>query len=148
MTRKQIATGSVLQGGFSIVEVLIAAAIMAGGLLAVASMLPTAATNINYNAATVRATALAQQAIEQRKNQPFATLVGLNTSNIPPALPASEELSVSEGVVGYQSDTFTRRTWVGVSGTAPRREAVVTLMLQWTEPTGTKTVRLDTVIAE
>lgn len=143
MTRKQIATGSVLQGGYSIVEVLIATAIMAGGLLAVASIFPTAATNIDYNAATVRATALAQQAIEQRKNQPFATLVGLNTSNIPPTLPASEELSVSEN-----NDTFTRRTWVGVSGTAPRPEAVVTLMLQWTEPTGTKTLRLDTVIAE
>ncbi len=129
--------------GFSLPELMVASTLVGVSLLSIASIFPTAATTIDHNAGMARATALAQQRIEQLKNVPFATLAGVSTASIPPAIPASEEQNVTEG-----NDTLTRRTWVQVSGTAPRREATVTVLLQWAVPTGTKTLRLDTVIAE
>lgn len=129
--------------GLSVAEVLVAATLVGVVLLSIATIFPTAATTIDHNAGMARATALAQQRIEQLKNVPFATLAALNTANIPPTLPASEEQNVVEG-----NDTFTRRAWVQVTGAAPRREATVTVTLEWAELTGTKTVRLDTMIAE
>lgn len=139
--RGEDAPGTV--AGFSIIEVLITAIIVAVALLAIATMFPTAATNVDYNAALTRATALAQQRIEQLKNDSFATLAGMDTANVPPTLPASEEQAVTEA-----NNTFTRRTWVQVAGATPTREATVTVMLEWEEPSGTKTLRLDTLIAE
>jgi len=129
--------------GFSVAEVLVAATLVGVVLLSIATIFPTAATTIDHTGGMARATALAQQRIEQLKNVPFATLAALNTANIPLTLPASEEQNIAEG-----NDTFTRRAWVQVSGAAPRREATVTVMLQWAAPTGTKTLRLDTMIAE
>jgi len=129
--------------GFSLAEVLVASTLVGVSLLSIASIFPTAATTIDHNAGMARATALAQQRIEQLKNVPFATLAGMNTANVPSAVPASEQQNVTEG-----NNTFTRLAWVQISGVAPRREATVTVMLQWAAPTGTKTLRLDTMIAE
>lgn len=147
---KQMGIGSwpirparVLQAGFTLVEVLIAAAIFAVALLAIVTMIPTGASTVDYNAGMARATALAQQRIEQLKNVPFPTLVGMDTANVPPTLPASEDTTVTEG-----NDSFTRQVWVQINGAAPRREAVVTLMLSWPTRIGTKTLRVDTVITE
>lgn len=129
--------------GFSYVEVLIAASISAAGLLAVASLFPVAATTIDYTGGLARATARGQQRLEQLKNLPFATVAALETASSPPALPAGSEEAIAEG-----STTLTRRTWVRVTGAAPRREATVTVLLEWPESTGLKSFRLDTVIAE
>ncbi|MFQ5961211.1 MAG: prepilin-type N-terminal cleavage/methylation domain-containing protein [Candidatus Methylomirabilales bacterium] len=147
---KQMGIGSrpirparVLQAGFTLAEVLVAAAILAVAMLAIVTMIPTAASTVDYNAGMARATALAQQRIEQLKNVPFTTLVAMDAANVPPNLPASEDTTVAEG-----NDSFTRQVWVQVNGAAPRREAVVTLMLTWATPIGTKTLRVDTVITE
>lgn len=129
--------------GFSAGEVMVASTLVGVVLLSVVSIFPTAATTIDHNAGMARASALAQQRIEQLNNVPFATLVGMNTANVPLAVPASEQQNIVEG-----NDSFTRLAWVQISGVAPRREATVTVMLQWAAPTGTKTLRLDTVIAE
>jgi len=130
-------------GGFSAVEVLVTASILAVALLGIASLFPTAAANVHSNGGMARATVLAQQRIEQLKNVSFATLAAMPTANTPSALPASEQQTLTEG-----NHTFTRQTWVAVSGTAPRREAVITVILQWAETTGGRTLRLDTAITE
>ena len=124
-------------------EVLVPGSILAVALLAIATLFPTAVTDVNENEAMGPATALAQQRIEQLKNVPFSILTGLHTTSTPPALPPSGEEAVWQG-----EKRFTRRTWVQVSGMAPRRQAVVTLILEWAEPTGTEALRLDTLIAE
>lgn len=148
--RKQRGIGSwpirparVLQAGFTLVEVLIAALILTVALLAIVTMIPVGASTVDYNAGMARGTALAQQRIEQLKNVPFTSLVGMDTANVPPTLPASEDTTVTEG-----NGSFTRQVWVQINGAAPRREAVVTLMLTWATPTGMKTLRVDTVITE
>jgi prepilin-type N-terminal cleavage/methylation domain-containing protein len=129
--------------GFTFLEILIAGTIVAVALLAIYAMIPTAATTINYTGDVARATILAQQRIEELRNLSFATLVGMDTANVPPATPASQSLAITEG-----NSSFTRLTWVRISGAAPRREAAITLILQWTEPTGAKTLRLDSLIGE
>jgi len=129
--------------GFTAVEVLVTATLLIVALLGIASLFPTAAANVHYNGGLARATALAQQRIEQLRNVSFATLAGMHTANTPPTLPASEQQALTEG-----NHTFTRQTWVAVSGTAPRREAVITVILQWVEHPGGRTLRLDTAITE
>ena len=59
-------------------------------------------------------------------------------------------VSTEETITGTDNTAFTIRTWVQiVAGTAaPRREATLTVTTLWTEPTGGKTVRLDTLVAE
>jgi hypothetical protein len=132
-----------LQTGFSLAELLIAGSILAVGLLGVYSMLPTAALNVGYTGTRGRGTFLAQQRIEQFRNTPFTTLALLNTAIVPPNPPAPETATVVEG-----GRSFTRRAWVQVSGAAPRREAVVTVIVEWPDLAGKNPVRLDTVIAE
>ncbi len=129
--------------GFSAIEVLVMASILAVALLGVASLFPTTAANIQSNGSMARAAVLAQQRIEQLKNVSFASVAGMHTSTIASTPPASEVQTLTE-----RNNTFTRRTWVQVSGTAPTREATVTVLLQWTEPTGGKSLRLDTAMAE
>lgn len=134
-----------LQTGFSLAELLIAASVLAVGLLGVYGMLPTAALNVGYTGTRGRGTFLAQQRIEQFRNTPFTTLALLHTAIVSPNLPASETATVVEG-----GRSFTRRAWVSVTGTPtpPRREAVVTVIVEWPDLAGKNPVRLDTVIAE
>lgn len=134
--------------GFSLNELLVAMGILAVPLLAVAAMLPVAATNVDYSGGTSQATALAQRRLEQVGNLPFPTLAGMVTTANPPGAPVSSE----ETITGAHNTPFTVRTWVQlVAGTtAPRREASATVIVSWTEPSlgGTKSLRLDTLVAE
>lgn len=57
--------------GASLVEVLIASAILAFGLVGLVSAFPTAYINVVGGGGKSKATAYAQQMIEQMKNQPF-----------------------------------------------------------------------------
>lgn len=133
-------------GGFTLLELLIAITITVVALLAVSAMLYFGSTNVNYSGGISQATALAQRRLEQVRSFPFATLVGMVTAADPPNTPVSTE----ETITGTDNTTFTIRTWVQlVAGTAaPRREATVTVTTAWTERTGAKTVRLDTLVAE
>jgi len=134
-------------GGFTLIEVLIAIVVTVVALLAASAMIFFGSTNVNYSGGISQATALAQRRLEQVRSFPFATLVGMVTAADPPNAPVSTE----ETITGTDNTSFTVRTWVQiVAGTvAPRREATVTVTTGWTEPTtGGKSVRLDTLVAE
>jgi len=57
--------------GFSLVEVLIAAALISVAFLAIASMFPTGYTNVVYGGNASRGLALAQQKVEELRNSSF-----------------------------------------------------------------------------
>lgn len=66
--------------GFSAVEVLIAAAVMVIAILGIASMFPTAYTNVNKSGKQTLAVSLAQQQIEVLRNQTYAAVATGNDS--------------------------------------------------------------------
>ncbi len=71
--------------GFSLVEVLIAAAILAVALLAIASMFPIAHTNVDWSGDQTAAVTLAQQRIEWLRNQTYTSAAladGTTTENL------------------------------------------------------------------
>ncbi len=69
--------------GFSLVEVLIAAAILAVVLLALASMFPTAYRNVDQGGEQTTAATLAQQRMEWLRNQSYVSLATGTTSETP-----------------------------------------------------------------
>lgn len=70
--------------GFSAIEVLIAIAVAAIGILAVASMFPSSYTNVTRSGTQTSALALAQQEIEFLRNQVYTALPGMaGTQTIP-----------------------------------------------------------------
>lgn len=64
--------------GFTFVEILVAATIMVGALLAIATVLPTADMTLHRAGQVSKATALAQQMLETIKNDPFIDLLQYN----------------------------------------------------------------------
>ncbi len=60
-------------GGFSLVEVLIATAIVAITFLAIASMFPTAYRNVDWSGEQTTAVALAEQQLEWLMNQSYVS---------------------------------------------------------------------------
>lgn len=125
------------EAGFSLVEVLVAAAILMTGLIAVAQMFVTS-TNQNMDARRVTTTSvLAQQKIEQLRAlawgfDEFGLPVSDFSSNIavtPPAssggvgLQASPDFSLFTSVPGYVDYLDAFGNWVG-TGTTPPANAI------------------------
>ena len=79
------------EGGFTLIEVLVAIAILSFGILAVA-MMQTSAMRANYNGYRLTdATTLAQDRLEYLRTQPFAALVeGDDQADPDPVNPRSE----------------------------------------------------------
>jgi len=76
----------VVQDGFSVVEALIAAALIGLALLAVSTLFPTGYSNITYGGRTTTAVAYAQQKIEHLKaiaayTAPGQGFIAINTTN-------------------------------------------------------------------
>jgi len=76
----------VVQDGFSVVEALIAAALIGLALLAVSTLFPTGYSNITYGGRTTTAVAYAQQKIEHLKGiaaytAPGQGFIAINTTN-------------------------------------------------------------------
>ena len=70
--------------GFTIVEVLVAAAILLVALLGIAAVMPTADLNLHLAGQISKAASLAQEIIEMTKNDPFSQLSmyhGVDTRN-------------------------------------------------------------------
>jgi len=70
--------------GFSIVEALVASAILLVALLAIAAVMPTADMNLHLAGQISQAASLAQEMIEMTKNDPFSQLSlyhGVDTRN-------------------------------------------------------------------
>ena len=114
--------------GFTVVEVLIAAAILLVALLAVADMLPTSSTNVDEGGRISNAVALAQQTIEVVKNSAFPPVAG----SCPGPVPTS----------------FTCSLAVSLSGTAPNQLATITVTTTWRNSQRSGTVSLVTAITE
>jgi prepilin-type N-terminal cleavage/methylation domain-containing protein len=123
------------QHGFTLVEVLIAAAILAVGLLALVSAFPIGYVDVTASGGQSKATAYAQQQLETLKNQGFTTAF----DNCPPNVP--------EVIV---ADTAYTRCWTITQepGTnPPNRLARIRVTVTWggSRP---QTVTLETMRAE
>ena len=114
--------------GFTVVEVLIAAAILLVALLAVADMLPTSSTNVDEGGRISIAVALAQQTLEVVKNSAFPPAAG----NCPGPVPTS----------------FTCSLAVSLSGTAPNQLATIAVTTTWRNSQRSGNVSLVTTLAE
>ncbi len=113
--------------GFSVVEVLIAAAILAVVLLAIASLFSTAYSNVGYGGRRTKAVALAKQKMEELRDGFF-----------PPSTVGSPE--TVEGI-------YTRSWTVMVTG-APSQVATVTVTVAWPDAGyGTKQATLTSMMA-
>lgn len=71
--------------GFSLIEILIAAALISVAFLAIASMFPTGYTNIEYGGEASRAMALAQQKIEELRNTPSTSFSSISSGSDNPS---------------------------------------------------------------
>jgi prepilin-type N-terminal cleavage/methylation domain-containing protein len=116
--------------GLTLIEVLIAAAILAVGVLALLSAFPIGYVDVNVSGGQSKATAYAQQMIEQLKNQTFNP-GPLNQIDTPEP--------------GYT------RTWTITQepGTnPPNRLARIQVTVVWTQGDRSQTVALETMRAE
>ena len=116
--------------GLTLIEVLIASAILAVGLLALLSAFPIGYVDVNVSGGQSKAAAYAQQMLEQLKNQPF-TPGPINQTDTPEA--------------GYI------RTWAITQepGTnTPNRLARIQVTVAWTQGDRPQTVTFETMRAE
>jgi len=116
--------------GLTLIEVLIAAAILAVGLLALLSVFPIGYVDLNVSGGQSKATAYTQQMLEQLKNQTFNP-GPLNQTDTPEP--------------GYT------RTWTIAQepGTnPPNRLARIQVTVVWTRGDRSQTVTLETMRAE
>ena len=116
--------------GFTVVEVLIAAAILLVALLAVADMLPTSSTNVDEGGRISTAVALAQQTLEVVKNSGFPPVAGNCPGTVPTSFTCSLAVSVIEGAIPNN------------------RLATITVTTTWRNSQRSGTVSLVTRIAE
>ena len=116
--------------GLTIIEVLVAAAILAVGLLALLSAFPISYVDVNVSGGQSKATAYAQQMLEQLKNQPFNP-GPVNQTDTPEP--------------GYtRSWTITQEPGTNV----PNRLARIQVTVAWTQGDRPQTVILETMRAE
>lgn len=156
------------QKGLTVMEVLLAAAILGIALLAIAEMFPTAYQTVSYGGQITRASALAQKMVEMIKGEPSFDNVLLynnidtrNPSSIPEASPPPgintiEDPSVNppKGKIDKWADEVSTLPggWGTVSVPSPggtnNRLATVTVTVGWSGSWGTRTVQMVTMIAE
>jgi Tfp pilus assembly protein PilV len=116
------------EAGYSIIETVVGAAVIAAGILGLMSLTPVSSDNMVASASTTTALTLATQKIEELKNAPF-----------PPAVAADPPQTV-KGV------TYTRISTVNTTGTAPNRVASISVTVTWPGRAGS--VVLTTVVSE
>ncbi len=113
--------------GFSVVEVLIAASILAVALLGITSLFSTAYSNVGYAGRRTAAVALANQKIEELRDGIF-----------PPSTAGSPETI---------NGLYTRSWTVTVTG-APSQVATTTVTVSWSDAAGgTKQMTLTSMMA-
>jgi len=107
--------------GLTLIEVLIAAAILAVGLLALVSAFPIGYVDVTVSGGQSRATSYAQAMMEQLKNQPFPAAFPVNGADVPDITPGVDDAAYT-------------RTWnvTQEPGTnPPNRLARVRVTVQW-----------------
>lgn len=140
-----------VQQGFTLVEAMIAFAVLAFGLLAIASFQSKLVSGSGYNKARAEAIAIAQQKIEQIRsyvNEPelVANLEGAATPTTTDSFPASvadgDYPAVAETIQGSNAE-FSRQWGVSIAGD----DAAVTVSVGWDDPSqGPQVVTLETVV--
>jgi prepilin-type N-terminal cleavage/methylation domain-containing protein len=113
--------------GMTLLEILVAVTVLCVGLLAVAVMFPTSSSNIDYGGKMSKATALAQEKIEEFRNTSFDSIAS-----------------------GNDAPTGFTRTWsISDAGTTPFRLRTVTVTVSWPSALGRPhNVVLQSFIAE
>lgn len=116
--------------GFTLVEVMVAAVITAVGLLALVAVFPVGYVDVNTSGGQSKATAYAQQMLEQLKNQPFDP--GPTNGNDVPEANHTRAWSITQE-----------------PGTnVPNRLARIQVTVNWTGGGRPQTVILETMRAE
>ena len=116
------------EAGYSIIETVVGAAVIAAGILGLMSLTPVSSDNMVASTSTTTALTLATQKIEELKNAPFPPVV------------LSDPPQTLKGV------TYTRLSTVNTSGAAPNRIAAITVTVTWPGRAGS--VALTTVLSE
>ncbi len=119
---------------FTVVEVLVAAAILLVALLAVAGTLPTSSTNVDEGGRISKAVALAQQTLEAVKNSAFPPTSGscsVYNANVPATYTCNVDVSVT-----------------GPTGPISNRLATITVTVNWSNSQRSGNVRLVSALAE
>ena len=113
--------------GMTLLEILVAVTVLCVGLLAVVVMFPTSSGNIDHAGKVSKATALAQEKMEEYRNTTFDSITA-----------------------GSDTPTgFTRNWTVADAGSAPFRLRTVTVIVGWPSTLGRpKSITLQTFIAE
>jgi prepilin-type N-terminal cleavage/methylation domain-containing protein len=117
------------EGGFTLVELLVAAVIAAVGFLGLAATHTIAIKTTSVGRSTSIATRLASEQLEVMRRQPYAQV---------------ETIEEEDVTVGNRQ--FTRRATVGAAALGSAKK--VTSTVQWTDQFGLHTMQLVTVIAE
>ncbi|MFQ5658088.1 MAG: prepilin-type N-terminal cleavage/methylation domain-containing protein [Candidatus Methylomirabilales bacterium] len=140
--------------GLTLVEVLIAASILAITLLGVVAMFPSAYENVKYGGRISRATALAREMLETLRNEPFAILASYHTldtsacgAETDPIATTCQKWRDDIDTVGLPSGTGSVAICIAPC-TATNDLAQITVTVGWSERTGAKTVQLVTYAAQ
>lgn len=122
--------------GLTIIETLVTATVVLAGLLAIASMFPTASFNVDQGGRMSRAVALAQGTLEAVKNSSFPPAPGTCSGTTAP----DGSSTVPAGYTCGQTVTTT--------GASPNQLATVTVNVTWTARLRSGTVSLVTQLSE
>ena len=121
------------RAGFSIVEVIVAAGVIAAGILALTSLFPVSSDNLVASAGTTAAVTVGNQKIEELRNVGFPPVGGNDNKTV-------------------EGTTYTRMWTVDIGpagpppATSPNRRATVTVTVTWPGRLGTLT--FTSMIAE
>ncbi|MBW2075599.1 MAG: prepilin-type N-terminal cleavage/methylation domain-containing protein [Deltaproteobacteria bacterium] len=118
-------------GGFTLLEMLIAITILAVGLLGMAGLQATAIKGNGFGIRNTEATALIEDKIEGYKNTPYASISAGETT----------ESNLGSGRI------FTRVNTVQ-DNTPATDMKTITVQVSWTDLMGTHTVSFRTVVSE
>ncbi|MBI3989667.1 MAG: prepilin-type N-terminal cleavage/methylation domain-containing protein [candidate division NC10 bacterium] len=136
--------------GLTLLEVLIASAVMAIAILALAGMFPSAYQNVKYGGEITRATALAQEMMEILRNESFGNLASYDGRSTGACGSGTDSVSTNcrkwrddITAVGLPSGSGTIAV---VQETSDLRRITVTV--NWTERTGRKEAQLVTYVAQ
>ncbi len=144
-----------IEKGLTLVELLIAASVLAVGLLGVAGTFPSAYQNVKYGGRITRATALAQEMVELLRNDSFPALARYNDVN---THSCSSESDLVAMICRRWRDDINAGVrlpsgWGSVavciaSCTSTTDLAQITVTVRWMEQTGAKMVQLVTYAAQ
>lgn len=120
------------QGGFTVAEVLVAAAILAVAILGLAGMVPRAYLNVSTGGQITKAANLAREKIEELKNASYNALLTRGT-------PYADSQNPIEGVFS--------RSWTIEESGLPAGLKRITVTVAWSTFMGVREVQVMTLVA-